>query len=366
VRRPLAVALLASLAAACAVAPAIDPGERPDPPPEPAGLWAPRCYPCVRAAHEPVIDGSLDEACWEAAPWTDEFVDIRGDARPKPRLKTRAKMLWNDDGFYVAAALEEPEVWATLTERDSIIFEDNDFEVFIDPDHDTHHYFELEINAFGTEWDLFLVRPYRDGGPAIHAWDIPGLRTAVKVDGTINRPGDRDRGWTLEIAFPWKGLAEAAGRDCPPKPGDLWRVNLSRVEWRTRVAGGAHVKVIDPGTGKPLPEDNWVWSPQGLVNMHYPEMWGFVRFVERDPGAFAPGPDDRARWALRRLYFRERAYVARHGRYTTDLAALGLATPPVADAPWPPSIAVTPHGFEAALTTTSGTRLRIDHEGRVR
>jgi hypothetical protein len=26
-------------------------------------------------------------------------------------------------------------------------------------------------------------------------------------------------------------------------------------------------------------EDNWVWSPQGLINMHVPEMWGRVRFV---------------------------------------------------------------------------------------
>ena len=25
-------------------------------------------------------------------------------------------------------------------------------------------------------------------------------------------------------------------------------------------------------------EDNWVWSPQGLVDMHVPERWGVVQF----------------------------------------------------------------------------------------
>ena len=89
--------------------------------------------------------------------------------------------------------MEEPDVWATLTARDSVIFHDNDFEVFIDPDGDTHEYYELEVNALGTEWDLMLVQPYRDGGPPIDAWDIAGLETGVDVRGTINRPGDSRR-----------------------------------------------------------------------------------------------------------------------------------------------------------------------------
>ena len=96
-------------------------------------------------------------------------------------------MLWDDDNFYVAAELEEPDVWATLIERDSVIFRDNDFEVFIDPDGDTHAYYELEVNALGTLWDLLLIKPYRDGGPAIHGWDIAGLQSAVDVRGTRNR-----------------------------------------------------------------------------------------------------------------------------------------------------------------------------------
>src|SRR5262245_3941728 len=107
----------------------------------------PKGYVCYRAPSPIVIDGDLKDAAWEAAPWTDAFVDIEGDKKPKPLFRTRAKMLWDDEALYIAAELEEPHVWATFTEHDSIIFYDNDFEVFLEPDNDNHMYGELELNA---------------------------------------------------------------------------------------------------------------------------------------------------------------------------------------------------------------------------
>jgi len=68
----------------------------------------PKGYVCGRCETPPKIDGRLDEAAWQSAAWTDEFVDIEGDRRPKPRFKTRAKMLWDDTCFYIAAQFEEP------------------------------------------------------------------------------------------------------------------------------------------------------------------------------------------------------------------------------------------------------------------
>ena len=70
-------------------------------------------------------------------------------------------MLWDDTYFYIGAELVEPHLWATLTQHDSVIFHDNDFEVFIDPNGDNHEYYEFEINALGTGWDLLLPRPYQ-------------------------------------------------------------------------------------------------------------------------------------------------------------------------------------------------------------
>ena len=243
------------------------------------------------------IDGKLDEPAWAAAAWSDPFVDIEGDRRPRPRFDTRAKMLWDDENFYVAAEMEEPDIWGTLTARDSVIFHDNDFEVFIDPDGDTHAYYELEVNALGTPWDLMLIKPYRDGGRAIDAWDIAGLQVGIDLRGTINRPGDRDDGWTVELAMPWRILREAAPERKPPQPGDRWRVNFSRVEWQVDVADGRYAKRVKPGTKDPLPEANWVWSPQGAINMHMPERWGYVQFSGLSAGsgteAFVDDPNER-------------------------------------------------------------------------
>src|ERR1017187_583847 len=113
-----------------------------------------RSYLCHKTNSPIVLDGHLDKAPWKEAKWTEEFVDIEGDIRPKPRFRTRAKMLWNDEYLFIGAELEEPHVWANQTMHDSVIFQDNDFEVFIDPNGDNHLYGEFEMNALNTTWDL--------------------------------------------------------------------------------------------------------------------------------------------------------------------------------------------------------------------
>jgi hypothetical protein len=307
----------------------------------------PKRYDCVKASSPIVIDGRLDEPAWASAAWTDDFVDIEGDARPRPRFRTRARMTWDDRYFYLAAELIEPNVWATLTRHDSVIFQDPDFEVFIDPDGDNHEYYEIEINALNTEWDLFLPKPYRDGGRARDSWEVPGFRSSVHVRGTLNDPADRDEGWAVEMAIPWSALAEYAHRPSPPRDGDTWRVNFSRVEWDVAVEGRSIKKVA----GKR--EDNWVWSPQGVIDMHRPERWGYVRFLDSPtpPNPVTkPDPDWPARERLMRLYESQRAYHKAHGRWAMSIDALGLAgEPPVAG--WGgPRIGLVEGGYVATMT----------------
>jgi cellulose/xylan binding protein with CBM9 domain len=311
----------------------------------------PKGYVCVRARMPIVIDGRLDDPSWADAPWTDAFADIEGDRKPQPRFRTRARMLWDDQYFYVAAELEEPHVWATLTRHDSVIFHDNDFEIFIDPDGDNQEYYEIEINALNTEWDLFLKKAYRNGGPAINEWEIPGLKTAVHVNGTLNDPSDRDTSWTVEFAIPWKVLAEYSHRPAPPKDGDQWRVNFSRVEWKHIVDGKMYKKV--PNT----PEDNWVWSPQGVIDMHRPERWGFVQFSTANPAQalYKPDPANPVRERLMVIYHAEQAYRARNKMWTSSLEALGMTADPVTAGASAPRIKLTSSGFEASITLDGPT-----------
>jgi hypothetical protein len=362
----LTLTLLGALLSALALG---QPNVQPAAPDFEVAPFAPRRYVAYRAPSRITVDGKLDEPGWAAAAWSEPFVDIEGDSRARPRHHTRAKMLWDDEFFYVVAEMEEPDLWGTLTARDSVIFRDNDFEIFIDPDGDTHGYYELEVNALGTPWDLMLIRPYRDGGPAIDAWDIAGLQVGIDLRGTINRPGDRDDGWTVEVAMPWRILREAAPDRKAPQPGDRWRVNFSRVEWQVDAADSRYAKRLTPGTNAPLPENNWVWSPQGAIDMHMPERWGYVQFSALGAGtgteAFVADPNERVRWALRRLYYRQRALRAASGSYAGRLDALNAGDVRVDGLEFRPVMHATPSLYEIVAPGFGGAVVHIDQDGRV-
>ncbi|WP_229238563.1 carbohydrate-binding family 9-like protein [Dyadobacter sp. Leaf189] len=239
----------------------------------------PKSYDCYQPDKKIVIDGKLNEGSWKKAAWTSLFEDIEGDKKPKPLQQTRAKMLWDKDYLYIAAVIEEEHIWAYQNRKDQIVYLENDFEVFIDPDGDTDNYYELEVNALNNIFDLFLPKTYRSGGKADIRWDIKGLLTAVSIDGTINNAADRDKRWTVEIAIPFTGLSTSQVTAVIPEDGSEWRINFSRVNWQHEVdSDGKYARKRDPATKKILPEYNWVWSPQGIINMHYPEYWGRLTF----------------------------------------------------------------------------------------
>jgi hypothetical protein len=315
--------------------------------PEPKIKYKPETYVCYKATKPILVDGKLDDPVWAEIDFTNSFVDIEGSLKPKPFYDTKVKMTWDENYFYFGAVMEEPHVWGSITARDAVIFKDNDFEIFLDPDGDTHNYYELEVNALETEWDLLLLKPYHDGQKvAVDSWDIPGLITKVHVDGTLNDPSDRDVGWSVEIAIPWKALEECAPNKIP-LDGEQWKVNFSRVQWDVEIIKENYVKTETP-------EFNWVWSPQGLIYMHMPDLWGLVQFSHLPAGGgnvveFKKSKEDLVRLAMRRVYWRESNYFLKYKKYTASLKKLNLLDKPVAGVPWPPKITVTPSGWEAVL-----------------
>ena len=174
-----------------------------------------------------------------------------------------------------------------------------------------------------------------------------GLKTAVHVDGTLNDPRDTDRGWSVELAVPWVVLGEYAQRRVPPADGDQWRVNFSRVEWDVDVLDGKYRKIAD------RPEHNWVWSPQGVVDMHRPERWGYVQFNTESPGTavFRPDPSLAARDSLMYIYDAQQAYRRERGHWAGTLAELALPDSPLT--PAKPRLKLTPDGFEVCLEYVS-------------
>lgn len=117
---------------------------------------------------------------------------------------------------------------------------------------------------------------------------------------------------------------------------------------------GEYRKVLNLETGKPYPEDNWVWSPMGIINMHYPELWGYVVFADGEgPRSFTLPDDERIKWELRRLYYQERNYYEAQGEFTQDVKLL------MGEDSWSiePVIETTRSLFQISAPSSDGTAL---------
>ncbi len=333
---------------------------------EPKIPFAPPVYICRKSKlpYPGKLTGRLDKAFWDQAEPIVNFHDIEGDVKPAPAKHTEVRLTWDDECLYIGARLMDDQIWATVQQRDKVIFVDNDFEVFLLPKHNTHRYYEIEMNAANAVWDLMMLKPNRDLVNRIIAWDIHGLETAVYIDGELNNPNAANKFWSLEIKIPWFSLRECEADECYPSHitpdlGELWRMNFSRVEYDVDIINGKYEKRKDAKNGKDLPEHNWVWAPTGAIDIHMPEMWGYLLFAGADEQLeFAPPADEKVAWELRKLYYRQRNYGVRFGKYTTDFDQLKE------DDTWTidPQIDVTPNLFEISAATQSG-RLHIREDG---
>lgn len=264
---------------------------------------------CYRTSRKITVDGNLDKPAWREAPRSRRFVDLVS-GRPG-FLETRLAMLWDDRGLYVAFWVSEPNVQARLAGRDALVWNENDVEIFIGGE---DCYYEFEMNALGTVYEVFYIWQdalktgsrfdlpefdlrthdvdvlggFQDGlrygkHPrgrrwAFMDWDFPGLRAAVKVQGTLNDDSDIDEGWTAEIAFPWTGMARLAGRrPVPPRDGDVWRMDFSRFELLESCGAAAE------------PHPGWALNAHGVYDSHIPECFSFVRFSGLDAAGLS-GP----------------------------------------------------------------------------
>ena len=290
------------------------------------------------------LDGRMLESVWSTVPWSAAFTDIQGDAiAPAPYLNTQTKMLWDDHCLYIAAMMEEPQAWAVSSINNSLLYQENDFEVLVDPDGCDWRYSELEINALGTQWNLLLARPYVDGGPCVcrnitpgqcassapdqgvyDTWDVERyLKYGINIDGALNNPQQGSKSWAVELCIPVEQYLKYSTRRKITE-GDYWRLNMLRVQWHLKVEklpSGALVYVKDPDKKC----NNWAWQPTGVVNIHIPNRWGIVQFGSTINSQQAAVMDDLwpIRNALIKVYEAEHIYTALYGKgYTDSLPAL--------------------------------------------
>jgi hypothetical protein len=178
-------------------------------------------YEVKRASSPIVIDGKIDEPAWQGA-GTFEF-QFPWEKQAGPKQKTTARLLWDDRSLYISYDCEDADVVAHFEQRDDPTYRDDAVELFINPVSSQDFYYGMEMNARATLYDYFNAFPRT----LIKRMNFSGVQLATNIRGTLNQTGDKDDGWSLEVAIPWSNFDDMVRR-LPPEPGSIWTANLNR------------------------------------------------------------------------------------------------------------------------------------------
>jgi hypothetical protein len=184
----------------------------------------------------------------------------------------KARLLWNAQNLYVAFEVEDKDVVGGFPKgaKDPHLWTKDAVEIMVDPDAegDNADYYEIQIGpqnlVFDSQFDKYNEPKKEPDGPFGHEEWTAQLKSAVVVDGTLDKPGDEDKGYVVEAMIPWKSFSKA--KQLPPNHGDVWRMNFYAMQENSGVA----------------------WSPiLGQGNFHKAARFGRVVWV--DPSAVPEG-----------------------------------------------------------------------------
>jgi hypothetical protein len=256
--RPTCVRRLASVLAvlSAALSPAADVSRTVAP--DPAALPAPRRVIVPKLQGELTLDGEFKEPVWAGAVVLGPFVPAGGLGAA--RESTVVRMWYDDTALYLGWTCLDTDIQATFTARDSKFWEEEVVEFFVTRGELTRYY-ELQWNPLGGEFDAIITNTLDERGVSRKfegdwSYTAKGMRSAVKVRGTVQKSDDRDESWQVEVSIPFADLGGPA-----PKPGEVWRANFYR---------------FNRGTGHPV--EMLSWSAPILNGFHQPARFGFLEF----------------------------------------------------------------------------------------
>jgi hypothetical protein len=217
-----------------------------------------------------VFDGKLDEEAWRGSRVAGPFLDV-ATGRPNPSipLSGSVKVMFDDTNLYLGFDIHDPDVIGGFDKekdkKDPHLWTKDTIEVMIDPDGDGDNkdYYEIQVNpqglVFDSQFDDYGSPKKEPNGPFGHQEWESKLKAGVAVNGTLDKPGDRDAGYVVEVAIPWKSFGKA--KNTPPKPGDIWRLNFYAVQANQAVS----------------------WSSiQGQGTFHKASRFGQLMFANKD------------------------------------------------------------------------------------
>lgn len=211
---------------------------------------------CSWATRPPVLDGKLDDPCWQDAPAIGPFASYWDNKTRRPG--TRAYLAWDDEALYYAGLMTDTELRSYGKNRNDSLWDGDVFELFLKPSADRPEYYEFQANPKALVFECFF--PKRGIYPKVLSEaPVLGNTAAVRLDGTLDHPGDTDVGWIVEGRIPWTAFRPTGGK---PKPGDEWRFAICRYDY-------------GPQGTKPITMSS---APLTKPNFHQHEDYGRLRF----------------------------------------------------------------------------------------
>lgn len=178
------------------------------------------------------IDGQAAEPAWANAQPIEPFTVPWLPGNPAGKSATRARLLWDADALYFLAEMDDGDLFADITEHDGQTWHNDVIELFIKPAADKKGYYELQVSAAGTTFDMFIPvgNDARGFAERVKRESFAWKSTVVRR-GTLNERDDRDEGWLVEGRIPWIDLIHTGAR---PEPEETWRFALCRIDFDVR------------------------------------------------------------------------------------------------------------------------------------
>jgi len=159
------------------------------------------------------IDGLLNESIWKKAPDAAAFIQLKPDRREPHKIKTLAKILYDDNFVYIGFLCydaEPDEIKAEATSIDGDLRSTDSIYILIDAFHDRENFYFFATNFLGVRSD---GRISRDGQTINYRWDGSWKSSSQKTD----------FGWSTEVAIELSNIFDEPGK------GKAFGLSLSRI-----------------------------------------------------------------------------------------------------------------------------------------
>ena len=216
-----------------------------------------RVYIASRTQTPVIVDGLLEEESWRTAQSLVLRDNKTGSAVSDSSRLTVVKSCFDHENLYIGFICYDSDIWGNFTKRDQHLWTEEAVEVFIDVDDKPNTYIEIDVSPNNVLFDSYIVNPVDIDVEATSKFDLPHMKTAVSVDGTINKRDDIDLSWTVEIVIPFRDMIKDFNVDTLGEA--KWKVNFYRIDRGPEVVF------------------HYAWSPTG-GRFHQPSVFGMLLF----------------------------------------------------------------------------------------